>query len=57
MNDTANKLNKFMSKNGINQVELATILDVPKETLNRWVRGKRNPSPIYKKIIDKLDVS
>ena len=37
-------LQDFLNSNSISQIELARLLDVPKQTVNNWVKGRAMPS-------------
>ena len=37
-------LQGFLDSKSISQVELARILNVPKQTINNWIKGRSMPS-------------
>lgn len=51
---TAKKLLEFKKKYNLKQTTLATMMSINKYTLNRWLTGKRTPSIIYDKLINKF---
>ena len=42
--DFPQALQGFLDSKSISQAELARILDVPKQTVNNWVKGRAMPS-------------
>jgi len=45
------QLKEFMSKNNLNQREMATLLNINESMLNRWLNGKTKPSRLWLKEI------
>ena len=37
-------LQDFLNSNSISQAELARLLNVPKQTVNNWIKGRAMPS-------------
>lgn len=37
-------LQNFLDSNSISQTELANLLNVPKQTVNNWIKGRAMPS-------------
>ena len=37
-------LQNFLNSNSISQTELANLLNVPKQTVNNWIKGRSMPS-------------
>lgn len=49
----ADKLKTYIAQTRIKQKDLAVILGVNPVILNRWIKGKAEPRPIWKRYIDK----
>lgn len=49
--EAIDKIKKYMKKHNLMQWQLAEKLDIPPETLNRWLRGKVNISRAYLQIL------
>lgn len=47
------QLHSFLDTNNLKQRQLSTMLNVPKETLNRWINDVRKPSKYYSRLLEK----
>ena len=47
-------LQNFLDSNSITQAELARMLDVPKQTVNGWIKGRTMPK--YERLIQIMEM-
>lgn len=47
-------LQNFLDSHSITQVELARMLDVPKQTINSWIKGRTMPK--YERLIQIMEM-
>lgn len=47
-------LQNFLNSNSITQAELARMLDVPKQTVNGWIKGRTMPK--YERLIQIMEM-
>ena len=47
-------LQNFLDSNSITQAEFARMLDVPKQTINSWIKGRTMPK--YERLIQVMEM-
>lgn len=45
------ELRRVMEKTGASKAEAARVLGVSWQTVNRWMKGERQPSPVCRRIL------